>query len=136
MSAKSNRHHKNQAAESRLLDESQLEQRAMEIAREEGRTVPHSEDRARAREELLAPNESLGDPEVAPELGGKDILAWDEAPESSGRRVEKVRPEDEQSIGKELIENGLRGPRPPTNRTRLKIFAILFSFWRRTRASE
>jgi hypothetical protein len=113
MSAKSNRHHKNQAAESRLLDESQLEQRAMEIAREEGRTVPHSEDRARAREELLAPNESLGDPEVAPELGGKDILAWDEAPESSGRRVEKVRPEDEQSIGKELIENGLRGPRHP-----------------------
>jgi hypothetical protein len=98
MSSKSNHHRKNQAAESRLIDESPIEQRAVQIARDEG------------REKLLAPNETLGDPEVAPELGG-DITAWDEAPGDSGHRVERVMPEDEASIGKELVEKGLRGPR-------------------------
>jgi hypothetical protein len=110
MSSKSNHHRKNQAAESRLIDESPIEQRAVQIARDEGRETPDSSDRARAREELLAPNETLGDPEVAPELGG-DITAWDEAPGDSGHRVERVMPEDEASIGKELVEKGLRGPR-------------------------
>ncbi len=73
--------------------------------------MPTGDDRARAGEELLAPNETLGDPEVTPELGGRDLTAWDEAPEDSGHRVEKVRPEDEASVGKELIEKGMRGPR-------------------------
>jgi hypothetical protein len=114
MSSKSNRHRHNRSTESRLLDESKIEQRAVQIARDEGREMPTSDDRARAREELLGPNETLGDPEVAPELG-KEITAWDEAPESSGRIVEKIGPEDEASIGKELVEKGLRGPR----RTRL-----------------
>jgi hypothetical protein len=110
MSSKSTRHRHNVAAESRLLDESQIEQRAVQIARDEGREIPTSEDRTRAREELLGPNETLGDPEVTPELG-REITAWDEAPESSGRVVEKVGLEDEASIGKELVEKGLRGPR-------------------------
>jgi hypothetical protein len=110
MSSKSIRHRHNQAAESRLLDVSEIEQRAVQIARDEGREIPTSDDRARAREELLAPNESLGDPEVSPELG-PEITAWDEAPGSRGKAGEKVRPEDEASIGKELFEKGLRGPR-------------------------
>jgi hypothetical protein len=109
MSSKSTRHRHNQAAESRLMDESLIEQRAAQIARDEGRDLPTAEDRARAREELLAPNETLGDPEVSPELG-RDITAWDEAPESSGKRVERVMPEDEASIGKELAEKGMKGP--------------------------
>jgi hypothetical protein len=110
MSSKSNRHRHHQAAESRLLDDSQIEQRAVQIARDEGRDTPTADDRARAREELLAPNEILGDPEVAPELG-KDITAWDEAPESRGRMIKKIGLEDENSIGKDLVEKGLRGPR-------------------------
>ncbi len=114
MSTKSHRNHLNQEAESRLIDHSPIEERAVEIALQEGRDEVSDEDRARAREELLAPNETQGDPEVAPELGVKEVTAWDEAPESSGHRVERVLPEDETSIGKELIENGLRGPRKST----------------------
>jgi hypothetical protein len=110
MSSKSTRHRHNHAAESRLLNESEVEQRALQIAIDEGRDLPNAEDRARAREELLGPNETLGDPEVAPELGGREITAWDEAPEDSGHRVERVTPEDEASIGKELVEKGMRGP--------------------------
>jgi hypothetical protein len=106
MSSKSNR---NQAAESRLIDESEIEQRAVQISRDEGRDLVTADDRARAREELLAPNETTGDPEVSAELGG-DRSAWD-APGGSGRQVPRVEPEDEKSIGKELTEKGLRGPR-------------------------
>jgi hypothetical protein len=70
---------KNRAAESRLLDESAIEQRAMQIARDDGRGLITQDDRARAREELLAPNQNVGDPEVAPELG-ENVAEWDEAP--------------------------------------------------------
>lgn len=110
MSSKSTRSRHNQAAESRLIDESQLEQRAMQIAREEGRETPSEDDRARAREELLGPNETQGDPEITPEMGG-DITAWDEAPGASGHKVQDVIPDDENSIGKDLVEKGMRGPR-------------------------
>jgi monoamine oxidase len=105
MSSKSNGHRAGQAAESRLLDESEIEQRAMRIARLEGRELSTSDDRARAREELLAPEDT-----GAPEAGG-DVTAWDEAPGTSGRQVPKVKPEDEKSIGKELAEKGIKGPR-------------------------
>ncbi len=110
MSSKSSHSQRNQAAESRLIDESQFEQRAVQIARDEGREIPSDDDRARAREELLAPNESEGDPEIAPEMG-RDRAAWDESPDASGHRVENVIPEDETSVGEELVEKGLRGPR-------------------------
>ena len=106
MSSKSER---NQAAESRLMDESQIEQRAVQIARDEGRDLPSADDRARAREELLAPNDNLGDPEVSPEEGG-DRAAFDDVPGESGTQAYRVVPEDERSIGKELVEKGLRGP--------------------------
>jgi hypothetical protein len=110
MSSKSTRHHHNQAAESRLIDDSQIEQRAVQIARDEGREIPSADDRARAKEELLAPNESLGDPEVSPELG-EEITAWDEAPGARGHKIKDIVPDDETSVGKDLVEKGLRGPR-------------------------
>ena len=111
VSSKSTRHRHNQADESRLLDHSEIEQRAVQIARDEGRETPGPSDRARAREELLGPNETLGDPEVTPEMGAHDITAWDEAPEDSGHMVAKVGLDDENAIGKDLVEKGLRGPR-------------------------
>jgi hypothetical protein len=107
MSSKSNR--RNQAAESRLIDESEIEQRAVQISRDEGREIVTADDRARAREELLAPNETTGDPEVSAELGG-DITAWDEVPGSTGTQAPRIVPEDENSVGKELVEKGLRAP--------------------------
>jgi hypothetical protein len=109
----STRSRKNQAAESRLVDESKIEARALQIARDEGREVVTADDRARAREELLAPNESEGAAETSPELGVGEVTAWDEAPGASGRRVPRVLPEDETAADQELIENGLRAPAPP-----------------------
>ncbi len=87
-----------------------IEQRAMQIARNEGRGLITQEDRDRAEEELLAPNETLGEPEISPGMAPQ-ITAWDEAPASAGKRAAKVTPEDEASVGKELAEKGLRGPR-------------------------
>jgi len=107
MSSKSRQ---NQSTESRLLDENGVEQRALQIARDEGRGLITEEDRTRAREELLASNENGGNPEVTPEMGG-DHAAWDESPKENGTHVPNVIPDDEKSIGKELVEKGLRGPR-------------------------
>jgi hypothetical protein len=101
---------KNQAAASRLLDESAVEQRALQIARLEGRDLATEDDRARAREELLAPNQTTGDPEVAPELGAAKVTAWDEAPGDNGAQVPVAGPDDEQTIMEDLTEHGLRGP--------------------------
>ena len=109
MSAKSTRHHHNQQTESRLLDHDQVEQRALQISRDEGRDAISEDDRDRAREELLAPNETEVQPETTPDMNEK-VTAWDEAPASSGTQAPTVRPEDDHSIGKELVENGLRGP--------------------------
>ena len=100
---------RNQAEESRLLNNSEIEQRAMQIARDEGRGIPSADDRARASEELLAPNEEVADPEVTPELG-EQIQAWDEAPGESGTKTPDIIPEDNQSVGKDLVEKGMRGP--------------------------
>ena len=111
MSSKSTRHRHNQAEESRLLDHSEIEQRAVQIARDEGRETPDASDRARAREELLGPDETLGDPEVTAEMGAANITEWDVAPEDSGHMVEKVGLDDENAIGKDLVEKGMRGPK-------------------------
>ncbi len=111
MSAKSTRHHHNQQTESRRLDHDLIEQRALQIARDEGRESIDANDRARAKEELLAPNEVLSDaPELTSDMDPR-VTVWDESPDSSGKSAVKVPLDDEVSIGKELIEKGLRGPR-------------------------
>lgn len=116
MSTKSTRHHQNQKDESRRIDHDPIEQRALQISRMEGHDFITEDDRERAREELLAPNETSSAPEISPDMEPQ-ITAWDEAPASSGTRVPKVEPEDENSIGKELIEKGLRGPHQPRKGT-------------------
>jgi len=108
MSAKSKRNKENKKAESRLLDQDPIEQRALQIARDEGRGEISEMDRLRAREELLAPNETIREPELTP--GMPEITEWDEVPGSSGTRTARVLPEDEASVGKELVEKGFRGP--------------------------
>lgn len=112
MSKKSQRHRENQKNESRLLDQDPVEQRALQIARDEGRDEITEEDRERSQEELLAPNEVPTDPEISPGMEPQ-VEVWDEAPASTGKRAFKVKPEDEASIGKELAEKGLRAPGTP-----------------------
>lgn len=111
MSEKSIRHHHNQQTESRRLDHDLIEQRALQIARDEGRDAIDSSDRTRAKEELLAPNEVDSEaPEITSDMDPR-VTAWDESPDSSGKSAVKVPLEDEASVGKELFEKGLRGPR-------------------------
>jgi len=110
MSAKSTRHRHNQKDESRLLDHDPIEQRALQIARSEGRDDISEDDRDRAKSELRAPNDIPVEPEITPGMEPQ-LTAWDEAPASSGTRSPRVEPEDEASIGKELVEKGLRRPR-------------------------
>ena len=111
MSVQSHHHRENQKDESRRLDHDLIEQRALQIARQENRDTINDDDRQRASEELLAPNETATDaPEISPDME-PEITAWDEAPASSGQRAPKVLLEDENSVGKDLVEKGLRGPR-------------------------
>jgi len=110
MSTKSKRHHRNKRSESRLLDRDLIEQRALQISRDERRDTISQDDRERAETELYAPNEFQEPPEITPGMEPQ-VTAWDEAPASAGHQVSKVEPEDEASVGKELIEKGLRAPR-------------------------
>lgn len=109
MSAKSSRNRRNKKVESRVLDHDLVEQRALQIARDEGRDIITQDDRQRAEEELIAPNEVMAEPEISPDMEPQ-LTAWDEAPASSGKRAPKVEPDDEASVNKELAEKGLRAP--------------------------
>jgi len=110
MSAKSTRHRQNKKKESQVLNTDPQEQRALQIARDEGRDEITQEDRDRAEIESYATADELPEaPEIVPGME-PEVTAWDEAPASSGRHVPNVIPDDETSVGKDLTEKGLRIP--------------------------
>jgi len=109
MSAKSHRNRQNRKQENHILDTDPLEQRALQIARDEGRDEITKEDRERAEIELYATSEPAEAPEVLPGVE-TEVTAWDEAPASSGRHVPNIIPEDETNVSKDLVEKGLRVP--------------------------
>ncbi|MBS0658138.1 MAG: hypothetical protein JSR82_07820 [Verrucomicrobia bacterium] len=86
-----------------VADDLQLERRARELARIDGRQEPESRDYRQAREELV---QSV--PEVAPPEGHEELQAWDESPDAAGGRLPRVAPDDEMSPVELLIEEGLR----------------------------
>jgi hypothetical protein len=110
MSSKSKRHRRNQKASPDLFDSDLVEQRALRISQDEGHDYVTEEDRQRAKEELFAlngmPQEFKSSTEMEPE-----IIAWDRAPASFGKRSVKIEPEAEASIDKEQVKNGIRVPR-------------------------
>ena len=71
---------RNQAAEWRLIDESQIEQSAAQTCRDGGRHLVTADDHARARR-AFGSQRTTGHPEVSAEVGG-DVTAW----ERSSRR--------------------------------------------------
>ena len=88
------------------VDNSLVEQRALEIAKTDGRTEANQADRATARTELLG----LGNPATPPEAPDpaiEDIVEWDSPVDSNGHRSPKVLPEDEANIAEVLVEEGL-----------------------------
>ncbi len=86
------------------ISETDIEQRAAEIARMDGRTQAAAQDRLAAREELQHPgpqSESDADEAVAP------VELWSEAAASYGHRGVNSALEDEQSAGEKLVNEGV-----------------------------
>ena len=80
-----------------------IEERAHEIARGDGRNWPNDLDRSSAREELTGV--SSGSEKVPTrEEPGRD---WEMPLVSTGEKAPTVRPEDDQSIPQELIQEGV-----------------------------
>jgi len=86
------------------LSEADLERRAAEIARMDGRTSANAVDRSHAREELLHSG-----PPPAPEADETvhPVRLWSEAAGSFGHQAPRIGPEDEESPIEQLFYEGL-----------------------------
>jgi hypothetical protein len=82
-----------------------VDQRALELARMDGRTEAHEGDRDRAQQEFLGIDDGRA-PEVS-ESEMENVTSWDEAPEATGVRAPQVRPENEATIGETLVQEGM-----------------------------
>jgi hypothetical protein len=86
------------------LSESDLERRAAEIARMDGRSAVNAADRSNAREELLHSG-----PPPAPEADETvhPVRLWSESMGSIGHQAPRIGPEDEESPVEQLFNEGL-----------------------------
>jgi hypothetical protein len=80
-----------------------IEERAHEIARSDGRNRPNDLDRSSAREELTGAR-SGSEKVPTREEPGRD---WEMPLVSTGEKASTVRPEDDQNIPEELIQEGI-----------------------------
>ncbi|MBA2586344.1 MAG: hypothetical protein H0U99_07655 [Chthoniobacterales bacterium] len=81
-----------------------LQQRAQDLAEQDGRTEPTDADRAHAFEELSGPMANPA-PEVPP--GDENLTTWNESPDVTGHVVRNSLPDDEADISAELTEEGV-----------------------------
>jgi hypothetical protein len=81
-----------------------LQQRAQDLAEQDGRTEPTDADRAHALEELRS---SIANP--APEVppGDENLTIWNQSPDVTGHIVPNVLPDDEADISAELTNEGV-----------------------------
>jgi len=105
MKSKLNKHRHTQDSEPYLLDEHQIEERARQIAKSEGRDTISETDRTRAWDELLPPTQ------MPYPVSSSQSMAWEELTALTGRQYNHQSWEDSQSIGEVLFEHGLRQPR-------------------------
>lgn len=86
------------------ISESDLNRRAAEIARMDGRTAANALDRDRAREELLHAG-----PPPAPEADEtvQPVRLWSEGVGSVGHQAPRIGPEDAESPVEQLFYEGL-----------------------------
>jgi hypothetical protein len=88
------------------ISEAQVEVRASELARTEGRESVTDTDRERARVEMTnLPGEPVAPEAVQPEI--EQLVAWDEPADASGHRAQRVSPDDEATIGEQLVQEGV-----------------------------
>jgi hypothetical protein len=81
-----------------------LQQRARDLAEEDGRTEPTDADLKKAREELSGFTEDSA-PEVPP--GDEDVTSWSESADTTGQMVDTSPPDEDVDIGLELVEEGV-----------------------------
>jgi hypothetical protein len=85
--------------------EAEIEQRAAELARSDGRANATEADYTRAAGELAGGARPPAAPETSPAL--EQVTAWDDPVDQSGHRVERTSFDDEENIGAKLIQDGL-----------------------------
>lgn len=83
----------------------QVDARALELAKMDGRSDANEADVRAARAELLRRDE----PEQSPEVDERteDLMTWDEPVGSTGTRAPKVGPDDEFAGVQDLVEEGI-----------------------------
>ena len=81
-----------------------LQQRARDLAQEDGRTEPRDADFKKAREELSGVTEDSA-PEVP--AGDESLSSWSETADTTGHMVDTSPPDQDVDIGLELVEEGL-----------------------------
>ena len=81
-----------------------LQQRARDLAEEDGRTEPTDADLKKAREELSGFTEDSA-PEVPP--GDEDVTSWSESADTTGQMVDTSPPDEDVDIGLELVEESV-----------------------------
>lgn len=89
------------------VNEDLVAERALELAKADGRLEPNEADQANAAAELLPHGEFVpAPPEVDdPEL--ENLTSWDEPLEARGGPVESMAPLDEANIAEQLVAEGL-----------------------------
>ena len=81
-----------------------LEQRARDLAQEDGRINPTDADLKEALEELSAVTEDAA-PEVPP--GDENLTSWHENADIGGQAVDTSPPDQDVDVGLELVEEGV-----------------------------
>lgn len=81
-----------------------LQQRAWDLAQQDGRTEPTNADRAHAFEELTSRSANPA-PEIPP--GDENLTIWNESPDLTGHAVPTFSPEDEAAVSAELTDEGV-----------------------------
>ena len=81
-----------------------LQQRARDLAQEDGRSEPRDADFKKAREELSGFTEDSA-PEVPP--GDESLTSWSDSADTTGHRVDTSPSDEDVDIGLELVEEGV-----------------------------
>ena len=81
-----------------------LQQRARDLAQEDGRSEPRDADFKKAREELSGVTE-----DSAPEVpsGDENLTSWSDSADTAGHRVDTSPPDQDVDVGLELVEEGV-----------------------------
>jgi hypothetical protein len=81
-----------------------LQQRAKDLAQEDGRSEPRAADFKKAREELSNFTEDSA-PEVP--AGDESLTSWSDSADTTGHSVDTSPPDQDVDVGLELVEEGV-----------------------------